>query len=393
MKLSKKILALIMASVMMLSIFPAFASAEFTPGINGYMDSIMSGGIPILSTEDFGKILNVLKTFKYLITGEEAEPERIDITVDDFLSELSMEICKESGLDLELIVKNLPDINAPARYFIDKYEIDITEFRKARYAKRDEYLANDNPIMASVCHAIGAYMSLIKSCDVYTLKTDDPDIYEVEFRITYQDGTKETHKPGLIINKETGLCTNKEGTGMFGSGYNFSVKEMIVYTTVDCWMRNFGFCLFYDIAANTMPISYSYITRRFKFEYDGLEWMIQIWKGNYFISNGGEVGIYSREPEKSGTFYNCATDDQMLDMSMQIYHKDKLLVNRELQKHWWISGFHIGTARYLPSSLTLKTSIVMPDEEMLNAFTESIDNNVMGDVSYTVDGLTVSITW
>ncbi len=44
---------------------------------------------------------------------------------------------------------------------------------------------------------------------------------------------------------------------------------------------------------------------------------------------------------------------------------------------------------YVPDSLTLKSSIVMPDEEMLNAFCEAIDNHYGKDVSYTVEGLTV----
>ena len=248
--------------------------------------------------------------------------------------------------------------------------------------------------MASVCHAIGAYMSIIQKLYIYTEKTDEKDVYKVMLYLEYEDGTNETHDAGLHINMKTGECYNDKGTGMFGSGYNFNIYEMVVYTTVDCWMRNFGFCILYDILANVNPISYSYVTRRFKFEYDGLEWMIQIWKGNYFISNGGEVGIYSREPgEYKTSFYNCASEDQELMMSMQILLNDKVLVNRPLQRHWWISGFNIGTMRYLPSVLTLKSTIVMPDEEMLEAFTASIDENVMGDVSYTVDGLKVNLVW
>ena len=248
--------------------------------------------------------------------------------------------------------------------------------------------------MASVCHAIGAFMSIIEECEIYSEATSDPDVYKVMLHLRYEDGTEETHDAGLLINTKTGECYNEEGTGMFGSGYNFNINDMVVYTTVDCWMRNFGFCMMYDILANMMPISYSYVTRRFTFEYDGLEWMIQIWKGNYFISNGGEVGIYSRDPATArGTFYNCATEDQELDMSMQVLIGNKVLVDRKLQRHWWISGFHLSDRRYLPSALTLKSSIVMPDKGMLEAFTAAIDANVMGDVTYTVDGLTVSLVW
>lgn len=32
-----------------------------------------------------------------------------------------------------------------------------------------------------------------------------------------------------------------------------------------------------------MPVFFHYVTRRFKFEYNDLEYMIQIWKGNYTV--------------------------------------------------------------------------------------------------------------
>lgn len=397
MKSAKKLLSLFLAIIMCFGVcIPAGAedTADDMLSPEDYAKYIQYIGLPVVSTETFGVFLNILKGLISLVTGEEVQVNKFNVNIDDVLLDISAEICEESGLDLGLIADNIPDINKGAYYFKDKYEINTTEFRKARYEKRDEYLANGNPIMASVCHAIGAYMSIIQEMNIYTEPTKDPDVIKVMLHLTYEDGTVETHDAGLFINLKTGECTNEEGTGMFGSGYNFNIQEMMVYTTVDCWMRNFGFCLFYDVFANLNPISYSYVTRRFKFEYDGLEWMIQIWKGNYFISNGGEVGIYNRDPATArGTFYNCASADQELPMSIQVLIGDKLLVDRPLQKHWWMCGFHIGTMRYLPSLLTLKTSIVMPNEEMLQAFTEAIDNNVMNDVSYTVDGLQVNITW
>ena len=80
-------------------------------------------------------------------------------------------------------------------------------------------------------------------------------------------------------------------------------------------------------------------------------------------------------------------------MSLQVLVGDKVIVNRELQKHWWISGFHLSNRRYLPSAMTIKSTIVMPDEEMRDAFTAAIDANVMDDVTYTVEGLKVNIVW
>lgn len=394
MKISQKILSLFLAVVMLFTTVPFAGAVTEESSAKNIVNGMLTEGFPVISTEQFGKVLVFVINMLSFLTGEEIKLQHFDITIDDYIKEISEEICAESGLDLALIAANIPDINVLAKRLGQKYEINVTEFREARYKKADEYLANGNDIMASVCHTIGAYMSVIEKLEIYTVKTDDPDVCKVMLYLEYSDNTTETHDAGLLINRKTGECYNEKGTGMFGSGYNFNIKEMVVYTTVDCWMRNFGFCMLYDVLANSMPISYSYVTRRFKFEYDGLEWMVQLWKGNYFISNGGEVGLYSRQPgEYKTSFYNCATPEQELDMSLQILAGDKLLVNRPLQRHWWQSGFHISNRRYLPSVLTLKTTIVMPDEGMLEAFTQAIEANVMDDVEYTVDGLAVSIVW
>ncbi len=392
MKISKRIIATVLAVVMLLTAVP-MASAKEESSIDSYKSAMAEAGIPVISTEDFGKLLNIINAFIKLFTGVEPQVDKFNVTLDEVIVDISTEICNESGLDLALIAANIPDINALARFLKNIYSINTTEFREARYQKADEYLANGNDMMASICHAIGAYMSIIQKMDIYTVKTKTKDVYKVMLYLEYEDGTTETHDAGLLINMKTGECYNEKGTGMFGSGYNFNIYEMMVYTTVDCWMRNFGFCLFYDIMANSMPMSFSYITRRFKFSYDGLDYMIQLWKGNYFISNGAEVGIYSREPGKIGTFYNCATPDQELPMSLQVLVGDKMLIDRPLQKHWWISGFHLSNKRYLPAALTVKSTIQMRDKEMLEAFTAAIDANIMNDVTYTVKGLKVNLVW
>jgi hypothetical protein len=142
-----------------------------------------------------------------------------------------------------------------------------------------------------------------------------------------------------------------------------------------------------------MPLLWHYNTRRFKFDYDGLEWMVQIWKGNYLIANGAEVGLYNREPGKIGTYYDCAKDDRMIPMSMQLYAGDELLVEQEEQLHWWINGFRINGVHYPVSSLTLFFTFEMPNEEILNAFCKAIDKNIRKDVNYKVDGLKVIVAW
>lgn len=361
-----------------------------------YKNFLLKFSRPSITTEQFLNFMNVINFIGRLMTGRIFIPERhFNITVDAFTQEISNHINENTGIDLVAFAQNLPDISRPVDLATDILRLDTTAIRDEFYAKRDEIYANGDEAMSYFYHFLGIYFSVISECEIYSAPVESREnTTELIIRFHFKDGNTEDFYPGVYINTETGEFTNRDDSGMFGSGFNFNLNQAITYATVNCWMRNFGFCVTYDILANSMPLFFRYNTRRFHFEYDGLEWMIQIWKGNYLIANGGEVGLYNRDPaNKFASFYNCATDDQLLDMSLQIYAGDELLVNKETQPHWWVNGFSLSNRIYVPASLTMKFTVTMRDEEMLNAFTEAIDKNIMNDVYYTVDGLTVYVIW
>lgn len=362
--------------------------------ISDYKKMLAKLDRPTITTKQFLGFIKILNFPFRLLTGSPLYPEEhFDVTVDAFIQSVSDEVLAESGLDVASIFTNAPDINLPANLIVKTFNIDTEEFRNQMYAKRDELWAANDDTKATLYHFFGAYLSIIDTMELFAEPTDNSDIYEVKARYIYKDGGTEILRPGFYINTATGECTNKNNKGLMGSGFNFSITEMMVYATSDAWMRDFGFCVFYDIFANSMPLLWNYNTRRFKFDYNGLEWMVQVWKGNYLIANGSEVGLYNRQPGSFGTFYNTATDDQMIPMSMKLYAGDELIVEQEEQLHWWINGFRINGVHYPVSSLTLAFTLTMPDEEMLNAFCDAVDNNFRKDVKYRVDGLKVTVVW
>mgnify|MGYP003289639923 CR=1 FL=1 len=399
----KKIMAVILALTMVFSVYvPAFSEKEKSEineaeivSLNDYREYLRQNGYPAITTELYMKIAGAISTINRILTGQIIRPkEHFNVTVDALIQEISDYALERSGFDLEEVMHRLPNISKPAELIVNTFRIDTAALREEIFAIRDEFDAQGDHTKGGLYHFLGVYMSVIELCEIYTVPVEDnPDLREIVLRFTFKDGGQNVTHVGIYINTVTGECSNWDNTGMAGMGFNFNIAELTMYATVDCWMRNFGFCLFYDVVAGSMPWFFNYNTRRFKFEYGGLEWMIQMWKGKYVITNGGEVGLYSRTPDKWGTYYDCATDEQMLEMSMQICAGDKILVNKPLQKHWWINGFNLSGRMYFPSTLTLKSSIVMPDEEMLAAFCESIDNHYRKDVTYTVDGLTVNLIW
>lgn len=142
----------------------------------------------------------------------------------------------------------------------------------------------------------------------------------------------------------------------------------------NCWQKNYGFNEGYDSLAPLGMMNYD--TVRVKFVYDNKEWLVQMWKGQYgtaFV--GGEVGVYTRPVGTKGTHYNCASEEDWLNMEMAFiwdrYHDGNYLpiFTRDYTKYWWCTGFVPGLETGAPrDQFRLVTHITFESEEMANAF-------------------------
>ena len=395
MKISKKIICLLLALIISVSVcLPASAQNEKKKeiyGLTDYTRMLWEEGYPVISMD---VITGVLKNFNkviYLLTGQKRDADSFGVTVDSVVDEISGYVYENSGFNVAEVFTNLPDINAPLKLVTQTLNVDPSVLSGKFYELQQQFKAEGNTAMDWLCHFLCLYVGVINVCEVYGDKTEEPDIYELTIRLETKDGKEEVLHSGILINTQTGECTYRNGDGMIHLGFDYNYADLTLYAVINCWMRDFGFCLLYDVMALSMPAVFRYNTRRFKFDYDGSEWMVQIWKGNYLMANGGEVGFYYRDKGSFGTFYNCV--DEELPMSLKVSRGDKVLVDMPEQNHWWINGFNMSGTMYLPASLTLECTVEMPDEEMLAALCEAIDSHYRHDVSYTVDGLTLSFTW
>ena len=136
-----------------------------------------------------------------------------------------------------------------------------------------------------------------------------------------------------------------------------------------------------------------YNTQRYKFDYEGKNWMIQVWKGQYGITSGAEIGVYTKSPKNPVEFYACASDEDCLKMSFDLYKKGELFFHREDESHWWLTGFSPLTATSA-SDFEMRASITCKSEEMAKAFAGGLEDNgyVLGQ-NYWVDGAVVRFNW
>ncbi len=196
---------------------------------------------------------------------------------------------------------------------------------------------------------------------------------------------KSEEKPESIYSAEM------EKSGILG--YLFDPKEGCFYTSADPWQRVVGYNEIFDIMGPFTFIDFD--TVRCRFDYNDKNWMIQLWKGQYgLIFYGAEVGVYTKPKDRELMHYDCASDSEMLKMSMTFIEKEKFFgrvkweekFTRPYGYYWWCTGFLPGNKYGKFDELKLDMRITMKDYEMLSGFTGALKEN---GISYTVRGLDV----
>ena len=100
------------------------------------------------------------------------------------------------------------------------------------------------------------------------------------------------------------------------AGFAYEINGDYFYSLMDCWQREVGYCRLYDEAAPMFNMIMD--CEPVEFSYGGKRWLIELWKGQYGITTGGEIGIYNTKREDidhekfKGTFYENIQDDERL---------------------------------------------------------------------------------
>lgn len=192
-----------------------------------------------------------------------------------------------------------------------------------------------------------------------------------------QEGEEENNEP----SGGTQLITQEEKQKIEDTislaGYAYDVIQDIFYSRLDAWQRKFGYCQLYDEAC--APMSMIIDCEPIYFDYANKHWLIEFWKGQYGMTAGCEVGVYSSKWPNlnipgifNGIFYKCADDDNLLDISYTLYRNGKTLFKRQ-DKHWWLTGFILGDF-IPPHELMMDIKIIFKNSLMQSAFVGGLKN-------------------
>lgn len=199
------------------------------------------------------------------------------------------------------------------------------------------------------------------------------------------------------------MMNNLKGTGddtldriLASAGYAYDSKQDIYYSILDAWQRNYGYFRLYDEAAPLFSMIMD--CEPIYFTYAGKRWLIQFWKGQYGITTGCEVGVYTTtRPDLhipgvfEGPFFDCAGNEDLLHIACTLYKNGESLFTRS-DIHWWVTGFILG-AYSEPYDLTMDIQITLKDKNMCDVFIIGlIEAGYHGD-KLLVDGNTVSLNF
>jgi len=165
-------------------------------------------------------------------------------------------------------------------------------------------------------------------------------------------------------------------------GYCYVPSQDIFSTIVNAPQRAFGYTVLYDRYApffgmvfDCMPVY---------FDYRGKTWLIELWKGQYGINSGCEIGVYKADSlvariNLNRTLFRSVEDSEMLPMSLRLYRGETECA-RLRGRQWWLTAFCMG-CYCEPGELSARICIGFPDTAMLNAFANALREQTDADFS------------
>lgn len=155
-------------------------------------------------------------------------------------------------------------------------------------------------------------------------------------------------------------------------GFQYDFCQDLFYAARDGWQKEMGYGKIYD--ENAIRLSMVIDCEPLYFTYDGKSYLLELWKGQYGITTGAEIGFYVSDemdteyPER--LFYKSVTDKEFLGMRFVLRKKGRILMIRD-EWHWWLTGFVLGEFSK-PEELGVEVSITFPDQRMRNAVYEAL---------------------
>lgn len=177
-------------------------------------------------------------------------------------------------------------------------------------------------------------------------------------------------------------------------GFSYAGPQDVITSRVDAWQREFGYRGLFDRSAVRFNMVFD--CEPIYFNYQNRTWLIELWKGQYGINTGSEIGIYRADSlltpgQYSAALFQAVPDEEMLPISMELLHHGRRLFTLD-QDHWWLTGFCIGHFCD-PAELVMHASITFPDCSMQQSFVKGLLDTGYRRCDLNICGRTVAFVF
>ncbi len=207
-------------------------------------------------------------------------------------------------------------------------------------------------------------------------------------------------KKKAVIKKVNALSSREKETLLDALakpvGYMYDPHQDIFTAGLDAPQKIFGYTTFYDLSAPYFNMIFDYET--IYFNYDARTWLIELWKGQYGINTGCELGIYYTDkiisPEEyNSTLFKAVDTKDMLDITLILNKNCKKKKKHTIElghmhdRHWWLTIFKMGIFTK-PQDICVDAAIRFKDYTMLHQFLDSF-TKTLPNASYRTNGTTI----
>jgi hypothetical protein len=175
-------------------------------------------------------------------------------------------------------------------------------------------------------------------------------------------------------------------------GFHYDAKKDVFCSRLSAWQRHLGYRQLYEFAALSSNMVLD--AEPIYFNYQRQTWLIVLWKGQYGITTGAEVGIYHADQIippalRSQTVFQAITDDELCPVTITLSDVNNPRFTIQ-NTGWWINGFQAGTCTS-PNDLTLNVSITFSNEELMEAFVAAVRTIGYRNHEVQIEDTTVSL--
>lgn len=166
-------------------------------------------------------------------------------------------------------------------------------------------------------------------------------------------------------------------------GYCYILSGDFFSTRLNAWQRDMGYCALYDRTALRLNMVFDCLP--IYFNYHDKTWLLEVWKGQYGINTGGEIGLYHADrllipKEREFTLFHAVDDSDLPKLSLALT-RNGINIAQLTGRHWWLTAFRTGCFSH-PKQLTVHAAVTFASSEMATAFLEGLL-----DTGYVADSI------